>query len=219
MADPYRVLEVSPGASAAEIKAAYRRLVKQHHPDAGGDEGRIVALNAAWEVLGDEEARRRYDSSQAAGAGRARAAAAPPPRGRGAAADAALVQWLAQVYAPLDRLLGAVLDPFAGQLQALSADPYDDSLMAGFCAYLEGSRERLDRGEALFRSLPCPASLQAFGLAVYQCLAAVQDAITELERYTLGYVDDYLRDGREMIREAIRQRQRLQAQLPDQPSS
>ena len=36
----------------------------------------------------------------------------------------------------------------------------------------------------------------------------------ELERYTAGYVDDYLRDGREMIREACLRRQRIQAQLP-----
>ena len=42
----------------------------------------------------------------------------------------------------------------------------------------------------------------------------MQDAITELERYTAGYVDDYLRDGREMIREANLRRRRLQAQLP-----
>ena len=36
----------------------------------------------------------------------------------------------------------------------------------------------------------------------------------ELARYTAGYVDGYLRDGREMIREACLRRQRIQAQLP-----
>ena len=66
MADPYAVLEVSPTATDAEIKAAYRRLVKQHHPDAGGDDQRMLALNAAWEVLGDAERRRAHDRSRGA---------------------------------------------------------------------------------------------------------------------------------------------------------
>jgi curved DNA-binding protein CbpA len=44
MNDPYTVLEVSSHASAAEIKAAYRRLVKQHHPDAGGDDQTDVGV-------------------------------------------------------------------------------------------------------------------------------------------------------------------------------
>ena len=42
MNDPYAVLGVTSQATAAEIKSAYRQLVKQHHPDAGGDDERIL---------------------------------------------------------------------------------------------------------------------------------------------------------------------------------
>ena len=55
------MLWVSPAASAAEIKAAYRALVKQHHPDAGGDHRTILELNAAWEVLRNSERRSRIE--------------------------------------------------------------------------------------------------------------------------------------------------------------
>jgi molecular chaperone DnaJ len=120
------------------------------------------------------------------------------------------VDWLRQVYAPIDRLLGQVIDPFPEQLRALAADPYDDHLMEAFCAFLAQSRERLEQVESLFRSQACPASAQGFGLSVYHCLGQVQDALSELERYTLGYVDSYLHDGREMLSEAGRRLQRLQ---------
>jgi curved DNA-binding protein CbpA len=36
MQNPYQTLGVSPGATADEIKRAYRRLASQHHPDKGG---------------------------------------------------------------------------------------------------------------------------------------------------------------------------------------
>ncbi len=217
VADPYRVLGLTAAASGAEIKAAYRALVKQHHPDAGGDEERIIALNAAWELLRDGERRRAYDLRHSHRAG-ASPGAAPGPGGRGPrsgqarAADAELSLWLQQVVAPIDRLLAQVINPFPAQLRALSADPYDDSLMEAFCAFLSQSQARLDKVERLYRSRACPAGAQAFALNLYHCLSQVQDALRDLERYTMGYVDSYLRDGRELLREAKRLRSQLLAE-------
>ena len=212
MADPYAVLEVLPSATAAEIKAAYRRLVKQHHPDAGGDDQRMLALNAAWEVLSDVERRRAHDRTRLPSG---RSTTAPDLRraaaehNRAVEADDALVRWLRQVYAPIDRLLGEVINPFPNQFKALSADPYDDELMEAFCSYLEKSRQRLKKVNGLYQALPTPESAKGFGLSLYHCLSEVEDALTELERYTMGYVDGYLRDGREMMREAKQRRDRL----------
>lgn len=52
------VLEVAPGASRQEIEAAYRRLVRQHHPDAGGDHEQFLRVKTAYEqALGQVVAR------------------------------------------------------------------------------------------------------------------------------------------------------------------
>jgi molecular chaperone DnaJ len=211
IADPYAVLGVRPEATTEEIKAAYRSLVKRHHPDAGGDDQRILALNAAWEVLRDGERRRRYDAEHLGprgGPGVAGAGSRAASRS-GRHADSLLIDWLQKVYAPIDRWLGQVINPFAAQLRALAADPYDDQLMEAFSGFLQESQARMDKAEQLYRSKACPVVAKGFSLNLYHCLRQVQDALTELERYTLGYVDDYLRDGREMLREAKRQRDLL----------
>lgn len=90
--DLYKVLQVDPEAEVDVIQAAYRRLAQRHHPDlAGGEEasGRMIALNAAWEVLRDPGRRAAYDLERARQQARAAAAGAGATPGSGQAAAAA----------------------------------------------------------------------------------------------------------------------------------
>ncbi|MBO3460932.1 DnaJ domain-containing protein [Aetokthonos hydrillicola Thurmond2011] len=60
----YETLKVSQKASQAEIKQAYRRLVKMFHPDSNQETANheeIIRINAAYEILGDAQSRRNYD--------------------------------------------------------------------------------------------------------------------------------------------------------------
>src|ERR1041384_4312421 len=63
--DYYSSLGVAKTASQKEIKAAYRKLARKHHPDVNqGDksaEGRFKEINEAYEVIGDPEKRKKYD--------------------------------------------------------------------------------------------------------------------------------------------------------------
>ena len=63
--DYYQILGVSKNATEKEIKQAYRRLARKHHPDVNpGDksaEARFKEINAAYEVLSDPEKRKKYD--------------------------------------------------------------------------------------------------------------------------------------------------------------
>ncbi|MDB5181647.1 MAG: dnaJ [Candidatus Saccharibacteria bacterium] len=67
--DYYDILGVSKGASADEIKKAFRRAAIEHHPDRGGDEAKFKEVNEAYEVLKDEAKRKRYDQFGHAGVG------------------------------------------------------------------------------------------------------------------------------------------------------
>ena len=60
--DYYKELGVVPTASDKEITRAYRKLAKEHHPDANpGSEERFKEISAAYDVLGDVEKRKEYD--------------------------------------------------------------------------------------------------------------------------------------------------------------
>ncbi len=80
--DYYRILGVPKTASQSEIKSAFRKLARTHHPDVvkpkerAEAETRFKEINEAYEVLGDAEKRRKYDTL---GADWDRAAPQPPP--------------------------------------------------------------------------------------------------------------------------------------------
>ena len=62
MTNLYDTLGVAKNASADEIKKAYRKLAREHHPDAsGGDEARFKEIQGAYDVLSDEEKRKAED--------------------------------------------------------------------------------------------------------------------------------------------------------------
>jgi curved DNA-binding protein len=63
--DYYQILGVDKNATDKEIKSAFRKLARQHHPDVNPDdpqaEARFKEINEAHEVLGDPEKRAKYD--------------------------------------------------------------------------------------------------------------------------------------------------------------
>jgi molecular chaperone DnaJ len=70
--DFYRILGVAENAPAGEIKKAYRKLAKQHHPDANASDPaaaeRFKEVSEAYAVLSDDEKRKQYDQMRRLGA-------------------------------------------------------------------------------------------------------------------------------------------------------
>ena len=58
---PYEVLGVPKDAQDQDIKKAYRKLAREHHPDKGGDAEKFKKVQEAYEVLSDPQKRQNYD--------------------------------------------------------------------------------------------------------------------------------------------------------------
>ena len=206
--DPYQILKVDPSAKLEEIKKAYRKLVKIHHPDKGGDSKVMLEINSAWEILKKEhrnpnlnkfENQKVYNQKQY------------KKDNNDYSKSEDIKKWFHNIYLPIDKLLGQIINPLGSKIRDLSADPYDQLLMDSFCQYIEKSKNKITRIKKIYTSFPSPSIIRDFSLDLYHCLSQVEDGISELERYTMGYVDEYLHDGKSMITSAKKKRKFLQS--------
>ena len=206
--DPYQILKVHPSAKLEEIKKAYRKLVKIHHPDKGGDSAVMLEVNSAWEILKKKHkdlTLNQVNNSKLYNQNEYKR----ETNNHSKPED--LKKWFQNVYIPIDKLLGQIINPLGSKIRDLSADPYDEILMDSFCLYLEKSKNKITKIKEIYTSFACPSIIRDFSLDLYHCLSHVEDGINELERYTMGYVDNYLHDGKAMIAFAKKKRKFLQS--------
>jgi DnaJ-class molecular chaperone len=75
--DPYQLLGVAKDATADQIRSAYRKLAKKHHPDLNpgnkAAEEQFKAVSSAYDLLSDQEKRAQFDRGEIDGAGEPRA--------------------------------------------------------------------------------------------------------------------------------------------------
>ena len=209
----YQTLQVNSQASQQEIKRAYRRLAKQFHPDSQPENkncDKIIALNAAYEVLSNSKSRRLYDRQQQLGQTndffvyrQARNEAAQKQYQRRQARKSPEIdyyQWLKEIYFPIDLLINQILQPLETEIDRLSADPFDDELMEDFEAYLDTCNDYWQQAQAKLTSQPNPSQLAGVAANLYYCLNHIGDGIKELQWFTMNYNDRYLHTGQEIFR-------------------
>jgi len=209
----YETLNVNPQASQAEIKQAYRRLVKLFHPDSQqetADHQEIIRINAAYEILGDSQRRHNYDQEilntfqTARNSRQQRTASAKEhyqaKRQTGKDTDEKVEEWLRLVYQPVNQLICKILNSLEEQIEELAADPFDDDLLDVFQDYIRTCRDDLKQAQTAFRSLPNPPSLARAAAHLYYSLNQVADGLEELAYFPLSYDDRYLHTGQELFR-------------------
>ena len=206
----YEELGLKKNANKNEIKSSYRSLVKKHHPDAGGEKEKFLAIQNAWETLNDPIKKEKYDQqfhesyTRSGELNNNWEQQFNSKKFNSSIKDKEVQIWIKEIYTPINRLISQIIKPLNDEIKKLSADPYDDQLMENFCSYIRVSQKKIEKVDKIYNSQKVPNQISNLGLNLYYCFSQVKDALSELDRYTQGYVDNYLFDGKEMIKEAKR---------------
>ena len=206
----YNILGLNSNAKKSEIKSAYRNLAKKYHPDTGGNKDKFLAIQSAWEILNDPLKKKEYDKQESFEKSSIDydhlnwSAEIKSNKVGSSIKDTDIKEWIRYIYNPINSSVNQIIKNLNSEIKKLSADPYDEELMDSFCLYIEKSKKKIDKAGEIYKSLAVPCSISTIGLDLYHCFSQVQDALDELERYTVSYIDNYLFDGREMMKEAKR---------------
>ena len=190
----YQVLGVQPNVNSLAIKQAYRSLVKSYHPDVRhtADEKltahqKMAHLNEAYEILRDKNKRAAYDSSLGLnGAGIHIATLFPIDT------EQIRQQYLNQTFNPAHHKITRILSRYKTQLNKLSQDIYDDSLVGDLEKYsnqIESILIVASQGMSIHKA---PPSLSAAELMLSFAIAQAVDGLEELRYFCCNYNYDHL---------------------------
>lgn len=203
----YEVLGVDPAADDATIRAAYRKLARQTHPDLGGDHDEFVAVSAAWAVLSDPDARARYDEDVRApddagwGEDVGLGASAPRrPSSRATAPPARPSQQAGDAWPSERRVLPSIADE-VGRL------PYDDAKPSSWAQTLVATALL---GVAITFDVSLTQAVHAMDVATVAPGAVVPSARGS-SVYALLYVALLLASGRRRVNAATAQKEHRRA--------
>ena len=106
--DPYQILKVHPSAKLEEIKKAYRKLVKIHHPDKGGDSAVMIEIKSAWEILKKNHKDlnlNKVNNSKVYNQNEYKR------ESNNYSNSEDIKKWFQNIYLPIDKLLGQIMNP------------------------------------------------------------------------------------------------------------
>lgn len=192
----YQILGLRTDASPADIKRAYREIVKKHHPDLGQhhkseddlaqDTEEMLLINEAYETLKDKKKRSAYDVRIGV------TVSIKPFKMEAHNEDQARAVFLAKVFHPSRLAIGKVLSNYSKQIKILSADPYDDELLDQFQEYLDEFEAALRKSSNLFSKNQTPTTLEPAALMMRHCIAQASDALDDMRRFCQNYNYDHL---------------------------
>ncbi len=190
----YQVLGLNPDASAADIKRAYRKIVKAHHPDVKHHiltekereqaTEEMLLINQAYETLFDKKLRAEYDVIIGV------TISINHFQIKTTNEDADRAKFLAKAFNPARSLVSRAISKYHKKITDLSADPFDDELLAQFEEYLQDVEISLLKASDLLSSIPTPVTLRAAVLTLRSGIGHAADALEEMRHFCRNY--DYI---------------------------